>query len=142
MTVIRSAYSERVRVQLDFMGQATRTKSSFQAECDINTIMSKYAATGLVSHVRQHAGDYSDLSDGVDYQRSMDMMIAAQAAFGSLPAKIRTRFGNDPTFFLDFVADPANREEMDRMGLLKVKPVVVPTPAPIVAPVSVPVPPA
>jgi hypothetical protein len=42
--------------------------------------------------------------------------------FMSLPAKIRSRFQNDPGAFLDFVQNPENRDEMIELGLAKAQP--------------------
>jgi hypothetical protein len=64
----------------------------------------------------------------------------------ALPADIRFRFLNDPGRFVDFCSDPANRDEMSKMGLLRPServsaensgsPMGEPTPPPIVAPVA------
>ena len=43
--------------------------------------------------------------------------MLAQDMFESLPADIRTKFGNDPGRFLDFVEDPQNEEELIELGL-------------------------
>lgn len=49
----------------------------------------------------------------------MNQIVQAQDMFMSLPSKIRNRFGNDPSQFLDFVSDPLNKDEMRSLGLLK-----------------------
>lgn len=102
----------------------SRTKQSFRDECDINTIMKKYAATGLVSHVKKYGGQYGDFTEFGDYQESLNIIIDAQSMFMSLPAKLRSRFSNDPAVFLDFVGNPSNRDEMVSLGLVKAVPVV------------------
>lgn len=103
---------------ISFDGEQSLTKQSEAAACDINNIMGQYERTGLIPHVSQYQGQYGDLGDSLSYHESMNAVIAAQTAFESLPASIRSRFGNDPAAFLDFVNDDANREEMGRMGLL------------------------
>ena len=35
-----------------------------------------------------------------------------------LPAKIRRRFDNDPTAFIEFVQNPSNKSEMEELGIL------------------------
>lgn len=100
-----------------FCDGPSRTKQSFQAECDINGIMAKHMATGLVDHVNQRQGRYEDLPSETDYHANLNSVMAAQEAFDSLPSKIRTRFKNDPGKFLGFVLDPSNKEEVQKMGL-------------------------
>jgi len=109
-------FREHPRFYSDVGGQS-RTKQSFKAECDINTILKKYQKTGLLSHVSQYQGRYEDLPSEIDYQQSLNAIIAAEESFSSLPSKIRARFGNDPAEFLQFVENPANENEMIDLGL-------------------------
>lgn len=130
---------ERVSVQKRFLKES-RTKQSHKMECDINTIMRQFYKTGLVKHVNRYQGDYSDMPEVEDFQEALAIQQQAEEAFDSLPSKLRSRFHNEPAEFLAFVYDPANKEELVRMGLCKPpsieadnapKPVVVvpPTPA-------------
>jgi len=105
-----------MRVQFHPEGPS-RTKQSFAAECDINTILAKYAKTGLIEHVKRYGGFYGDLPNGADFQTHLNAVIAGQDAFNSLPAKIRDKFHNDPAQFLAFVDDVENAEEMVTLGL-------------------------
>lgn len=103
----------------EFVKEASMTKQSFKEECDINNIIRQFSATGIVTHINEKAaqGDYVDLPDPLDYQESLNIVIAAQASFDGLPSSVRNRFGNDPTQFLAFLADPANQDEAIRLGL-------------------------
>lgn len=140
MAKVRSAYW-RERVTFSSKGPS-RTKQAHKAECDINTIMAKYARTGLINHVAKYKGAYEDLPDGNDFQEALHIQMQANEAFMSLPSKIRSEFENDPGQFLAFVSDPANKDRMREMGLLReVEPRVV-DPAPIVHVATAPVPPA
>lgn len=103
------------------------TKQSFKKECDINSIMNKYRKTGLVDHVTRFQGDYSDLTDVPTYHDAMNKVIEANEAFSTLPSELRKHFSNDPAEFLQFVADPSNRDAMAELGLLEVK---TPPPSP------------
>lgn len=103
---------------IDFGDEISLTKQADAAGCDINNIMSQYEASGLLLHVNQLQGQYADLGDGATYQEHMNAVIAAQDAFDTLPAVIRSQFENDPSLFLDFVADEKNRPEMIKMGLI------------------------
>lgn len=116
----------------EFYTPERRVKQSFVPECDINTIMKQYSQTGQVRHISANAakGAYMDLPDEVDYQTSLAIVAEANAAFATLPAKIRDRFQNDARSFLEFIGDPNNRQEAENLGLLK-EPAAIPVaPAP------------
>ena len=127
---IRSAYDVHDRVTID-TGTEGGAKQSFKEECDINNILARYAATGLLTPVQQTPGFFVDVSDVGDYREALDNVIQAQALFMQLPAVIRARFENDPAAFLDFASDPTNEDQMREMGLLPPLPAEEPpTPAP------------
>jgi len=117
MRKFKSAYNRGERVQKTF-SEPSMAKQSFKDECDINNIMARFEKTGLVDHVNTHQGDYGDFTGAWDYHSSYNQILAAQAAFESLPAKMRARFGNQPGQFLEFVDDPENEDEMREMGLI------------------------
>ncbi len=112
---IRNAFSRGPRVQLLCEGTG-RTRQSSRDECDINVIMSKYAKTGFINHLSRHGGDYG-FASSVDFHGAMNIVTKADQMFGDLPAEARNRFHGDPAEFLDFVADPANLDEMRVLGL-------------------------
>jgi phage internal scaffolding protein len=95
------------------------TKQSFKAECDINNIVRDFTPQYMaeLTMLNQQAGLYQDLPDTIDYQMSLEALRQTDAAFASLPAKIRARFDNDPAQFLQFFNDPANQEEAIALGL-------------------------
>lgn len=107
----------RVKEQL-ICKDPSLTHQCFKDDCDVNNIMARWVKDGLVAHVNQYQGRYEDVSSAEDYHTSLTRVIAAQDAFDSLPATIRARFENDPGKFLDFVGDPSNVDEMDKLGLL------------------------
>lgn len=100
------------------------TKQEFKKECDINNIIKHFSVTGMFNHVNSRAnqGAYQDLPDSVDFQESLNTIKAAETAFMSLPAKVRDRFGQDPGEFLAFMSDPANLEEIQKLGLTVPRP--------------------
>lgn len=108
---------KRYRSTLDCSNKPSVTKQSFAKQCDINHIMARYRKTGLVDHVSQFKGDYSDLTDVPSYQEAMNKIILAKDCFSSLPSDIRKHFDNDPAQFLAFVSDPNNVDAMVEMGL-------------------------
>lgn len=96
---------------------STMAKQQFKAECDVNQIMRKFEKNGIIEHRNRYQGDYADVTGMVDYHQAMLAVTAAEEMFMTLPAAVRTRFHNDPGAFLSFVDDPANADEMLRMGL-------------------------
>lgn len=109
------------------------TKQSFVDECDINTIMRRYEATGAFpDHINQRAGRgvFGDFSDVADFQTALHTVMAAEEMFSELPARVRDRFGNDPEQLIKFLQDDANRDEAIKLGL-------VPPPAPEPGPTKV-----
>lgn len=111
---IRKPYT-REAVQIDAGGES-RTKQSFKKECDINQIMAKYQKTGAITHFNKHQQNYG-MADGQTFQEAMNLVCEAQEMFNDLPSSIRSRFGNDPAAFLDFVQDESNVDEMVKLGL-------------------------
>lgn len=95
------------------------TKQEFKQEADINVIMSRYLATGEVPVINQRAPQYLDVSEGFDFVTMQHQVLEAQALFSELPSTLRERFGNNPALFIEYCADPANRPEMSKLGLLK-----------------------
>lgn len=101
--------------------EPSRTKQSFVEECDINNILKQYQKTGQIRHITAQAekGQYVDLPEPIDFQESLNTVMRAEEAFATLPAKLRNRFGNDPSEFLEFMGDPANQDEIIKLGLAK-----------------------
>jgi phage internal scaffolding protein len=96
---------------------------SAKEESDINTIVRKFGLTGeLPGQVAMpKSGDFTNIPD---FHTAMNLVRKSQEAFLTVPADIRSRFGNDPQAFMNFIEDDANRDEAKRLGLLKAMPVV------------------
>ena len=62
---------------------------------------------------------FGDVSAVPEYRQYRDIVNAANAKFMALPAIVRRRFDNDPAEFLDFMQNPANRDEGIKLGLIK-----------------------
>lgn len=113
-----SAYGPKLKVSITFPSGEGRTKQSFKDECDINVIMSRYQKTGILDFTAKHQAQYGDCT-GLEFQAGLDIISNAKRMFADLPSSVRRRFDNDPGEFLDFINDASNREEAQRMGLLK-----------------------
>lgn len=85
-------------------------------ECDINTIVRRFGLTGqLPTGVK--ALMYGDFTGISDYRQALEVVSEADASFYAMPADVRERFRNDPALFVDFCSDPANVDEMRKLGL-------------------------
>lgn len=107
----------RVPVLLMCSAEEDRAKQAFKDECDINVLMRRYEKTGVLPLGRGQAPVYVDASV-IDFQASMDRVAQVRGVFSLLDARTRARFENNPEFMLEFLADPANKEEAVKLGLL------------------------
>lgn len=125
----------RVRPVIDC--QAAKDGKTRQADaeaCDINVIMRRYEKTGMLPTMAQVEGYFADVSDMGDYRTALSVVREADGMFMALPAEVRRRFDNDPAAFVDFMADPANRDEAVKLGLVAAAPVVVEGVTPVPGP--------
>lgn len=85
---------------------------SYAASCDLQVIINRYfnGDPGALARVQ---GVYADL-DGMpdNIHEVYNLMQRAQADFGSLPADIQAKFGNDPMQFLATLGSPEWLEKM------------------------------
>lgn len=106
--------------------EETRTHQEFKEECDINTIIDRFGIGNEFTPPDKWIESIDLIDAPNDYQSVMNQINAAKEQFMSIPAKVRAQFDNDPGQFMAFVADPANVDEMVRLGLAN----VVPAPSP------------
>lgn len=101
------------------------TAQEFVEESDINYIANRFMRTGEIKVVPNMptSGDFSGI---FDFQSAMNLVVEAKRQFMDLPAKIRSRFSNDPAQLIAFLEDDKNRKEAEALGLVEVKE----TPAP------------
>lgn len=99
-------------------GEPSRTQQSFAEECDINTIVRRFGLTGELPE-SPRPPQYGDFTGVSDYQSALNAVIAADAAFLEFPAHIRARFHNDPQALLEFISREENRDEAEKLGLVK-----------------------
>lgn len=109
--------------------EPSMTQQQFKEESDINFIMARYQKTGvLVDPLTQTTrkpmfDDFSELGDFRDHQQAV---IEAQEMFMSLPSRLRARFNNSPAELLQWLGNPANKDEAIELGLMTKTPSVTP----------------
>lgn len=92
------------------------TQQQFKEECDINEIARRFGITGELP-VNGRAATYGDFTEVHDFHSAMNAIRQAEESFMALPGLVRERFGQDPQRFVEFCSDPANVEEMRKLGL-------------------------
>lgn len=113
-------YAGRSCVRTPFVVEGpSMTKQSFKDEADINVIMRRYEASGILPGSERMAdARYMDVT-GADFEAAMIVVASAKTAFAEMPAKLRDRFGNDPAELLAFLENPKNLEEARELGLVE-----------------------
>lgn len=136
-TYFKTTYSAKHSTPIIFPADSPHTRQEFADECNINVIMSQYMLTGQTPLLNERTPQYLDVT-GENFQTAMDIVANAKSLFNEMPSVIRNRFNNDPAAFLDFVNDPGNMPEMEKLGMLKPKNERVGTLSPSVPPVAPP----
>lgn len=106
----------------------TLTEQQHIEEADINYIAERFMRTGEMPQLLNMptSGDFDETTD---FQSAMNVIAQAKQEFMALPAKMRTRFNNDPAELIAFLEDEENRPEAIKLGL-------VPKPDNIAAPLT------
>lgn len=124
--IIRTTYSEKTRSRITFKDRSL-TKQASKKECDINFIISKFQKTGLLTHTREHEGQYADFEES-NFHDAMNIVTTAQSMFESVPSSIREQFHNDPGEFIEFATNPENQQALFDLGLSDNPPTLPDTP--------------
>jgi phage internal scaffolding protein len=100
--------------------EPTLAQQHFKDECDVNNILRQFNVTGLLpeSPLSPRYGDFTGIGD---YHSALNAVIAAEDEFMALPANIRARFDNDPENLINFLDNPANKDEAIKLGLVDQK---------------------
>lgn len=105
---------------VDCSVEPSKTVQSEKDACDINIIVSRAETSGFAAWTDMRSPEWGlDVSEVSDYHSALNFVQAAGEQFMQLPAKIRSRFDNDPGKFLAFVEDPENFDEGCALGIWK-----------------------
>lgn len=113
----RSPYVPFERKDNVSFSSPSRTHQSFKDECNVNLIMSRFEKTGHLPDMIKRDPQYGDFSELPNYQESLHIVMRAEEQFSALSSRVRARFDNDPSKFLDFANNPDNQSEMIDLGL-------------------------
>jgi len=96
----------------DSLGTVTGEESLVQQhladEVDINTIMRRFGATGLMPSFRE--GVYADFTGITDFESAVQTVAEVNARFMRLPAEMRAKFENNPAMLVNMVQDMSEDE--------------------------------
>jgi len=107
----------RLEVSMDNFGPS-KARQEFLDECDVNGIMERYEKTNVWPFPDVDMSPrYFDATNVPDLQTALAVMIDAEAAFMSLPAKVRKEFDNSAIEFVAFAQDEKNLDKMREWGL-------------------------
>lgn len=91
----------------------------------IDNVLKRYATAGVDSAMapwlfaQGMASAPFGVDQGKDYHAQLAAVTGVRQYFEALPSKVRARFGNDPSQMLEFLGDSRNREEAEKLGLVK-----------------------
>jgi len=126
--IIRTAFNKAPRAARIPAGESA-AQQNFKNDADINTIVSRYRKTGILGNPnatrRPQFGDYTS----IDFLEMRNQIASMDQMFASLPARLRSRFQNDPYQLIRWMEDSNNKEEAEKLGLLPKRPETAP-PAP------------
>lgn len=117
MVQIRKPYDISTHEGVVFTG-ASMTQQHFKDECDINTILDLYTRTGELpvnAGEMWYADRYADVSYFTDYTTMRAAMAQADNDFLELPARVRERYHNSTSEFLDAIATDEGRRELQSL---------------------------
>lgn len=98
------------------------TQQHKRDETNVNVIMKRFKKSGQLPNMESIQNmQYRDVSDVPDFMTMRNQMIKAEEAFLTIPPTIRRQFDNDPVKFLQFIADPQNKEKGIELGIFKKK---------------------
>lgn len=98
--------------------EPTMTDQSQLEDTDVNIVIGRYMKGGP-DPFRNFHGYMADVSESGDLHESFRQVELAQAAFDSLPANLREKF-NTPVALVNWLGNPANRDEAIELGLINV----------------------
>ena len=97
----------------------SKTEQSHKDSCDINLIVAGALHNPAQLLDKSLKPDvFADFSESLSFTDMANKVCEAKSAFEDLPSDVRSRFKNDPSRLIDFVADENNALEAHELGLL------------------------
>lgn len=120
--IFKTQYEPNIDVGIEIQGES-KTLQEFKNDCDINVIMEKIKCgidptpASVMRGSLKRQPIYGDFTMFGDFSAMQNKILQAEEMFASLPAQIRAKFGDNPASLIEFVNNPENREECEKLGL-------------------------
>lgn len=111
----QTAYGEKER-PVTINNEPTKTKQALADNLDVNKIIKRYHATGVLPKAHDFEAVYGEF-DSFDLREAIEKVHNAEKLFLEVPSKIRAEFNNDAGAFIDFATNAANIDQMRKWGL-------------------------
>jgi len=96
----------------------SRTQQSDAEQNDLNKMAAKHLSHRVKNGDPNGAQPVFGYVPSETYHEMLNRVTDTQNAFNRLPARVRTKFHNDPAQMLRFVEDKRNYKEARKMGLI------------------------
>lgn len=106
------------RKVITVLGTEEKTEQAQKHLTDVHALLEPAKKRGLLRHAYDYEGEYDDIPP-LTYEDALNTVAKAEQMFDALPRDIKNKHGNNPSNFLAWAQDPANGEQMLKMGILK-----------------------
>lgn len=89
----------------DFSGES-KTQQHFKDSCDVNNIVSHYAATGLDPYQDRLQQKRFGYASSLTFEDALRKTTEIESSFSELPSEVRSGFANSPAKWLDSLIEP------------------------------------
>lgn len=114
---IRSAY-DGSRVSVVVKCGPSRVKQSLREQADVNSILARYARTGVWNRTAR-APMFGDVSFVGSYHEALSRVMEAKNDARRLPGRARELYESDPERYLARVVSASDRDALVELGLLE-----------------------
>ncbi len=95
------------------------TVQSDEQNANVNEILRKFKAVGIVDHLNRGEAMFPDISEFTDFADAMRIAKEAEREFDTLPSKIREIFHHDVAEWLDAAHDQEKRDALVAAGIIE-----------------------
>lgn len=110
-------------VLVSFANDPGLTEQNHIDECDLTTIVNRYARAGQPILIPQK--EFTDLTNLPDYQDSLNAVFLVDKLFSSLPIAVKQAYNQEPSLFMKALTDPSQKDKLIALGVFEA-PVDVP----------------
>lgn len=100
------------------MTKPSRTLQHQAGDVNVNQLVARFNKTGVepVQNPRQFF--YGQFTEDIDFRAVQDSVIRVNELFSQLPWQVRKFFNHSPSDLIEFLGNPANRDQAILLGLV------------------------